>query len=211
MSGPQRDVRHRATVATSEVVALPNSVETSPHLGCALGRRHRRRIARQQVSQLGTLDGLRVQHRRLAFEHVAVRDVAAFEPLSVQPVVVAGVIMRQHESHFAVAIHFRAARRVAHWAVEKVHAIEKHAHVGQRPQSVVCVEFDNECLIGRQHPIHVRGGATALRIRGGRVDRRKSVWVLAVDPAVREGEFGPVGHQPGDEVPGPVHRGNHRF
>ena len=60
--------------------------------------------------------------------------------------------MSHDEPNAAVAVHRRAARRVAHRPVEVVHAVEEDTHVGQHPQPVVGVEFDDQRIVVGQLP-----------------------------------------------------------
>src|ERR1700685_617644 len=149
---------------------------------------------------------------RIAHE-ISVSEVAALEPLSVPPVVIARVIVAEDEANLAVAVDLGAARRVAHGPVEIIHAVKEYAGVGHHPKAVVTAELDDERLIRSQLPAHVRNGAAAAPVRGciALGLRRKRVDVHWIDDvsAVLVRMIGPIVHEAGHEPPGPIHAADH--
>src|SRR6266404_909757 len=94
--------------------------------------------------KISNLDELRLDRREDATEDVPVHEECLFETLGINPIVIAGVRMSHDEPYSVVAVHRRAARRVAHGSVEEVHAVTERSHVREHPEPVVALELDDQ-------------------------------------------------------------------
>src|ERR1700679_4197836 len=102
----------------------------------------------------------------MRFAHeIPISEIAALEPLSVHPVVIARIIGAEDEANLAIGIDLGAARCVAHGPVEIIHAVKEYAGVGHHPKAVVAAELDDQRLVGSELPAHVRNGAATAPVR----------------------------------------------